>query len=590
MRTNYVINTFVQIVTLVFFLCITLMNVAVRWSQANLTLAYAIPVVGVAGLFCLILNSKSCQWTWIDIMAGVWGVYWALRVWVGAEYSCATSLLQVTEMCLFYVALRVVFSDCSNVITYVLTFLILSFGAIESVWGFWQIVHGTSRYRDFLLIGNFPNPGPYSAYPMMGAIAGICLHNLNFNSNFFPPSSDQVNADLKRYFGIVVDVLTLICLMVLPATWSRAAWVGIGVVALWLYRQRYWKWRWYVWGGLLALAIVVFFVKQGSAEGRFIIWTAALTSWWENPIWGVGYGGFNHACAEGIATLYHHDPNMFSSFQSAGVTEYSFNALLQIVVEQGIVGAVLCLVMIVFALKRMHQVCPPLMYCISSLLVFSCFSYPFEMLPYRIILVMSLAITASHQASGAEKRCRIWTPMLLGCIAIAVSIPLLKETKERKSIYEDSRLMVGTHDAYFLKDLWPLIPQNRDNPQVLFEMAKMLQQKGRWRDSNALLRMGTKVSADPMFYVLQGNNYQQEGFDDLAEEAYLKAFSIMPNRHYPLYQLMLLYDKTQQDEKAIEMAKRIIHMKPKVKSPATDEMQQKAKEYLFLSMETLLSG
>lgn len=582
LQINKIISSVIQIGTMLGLMCLTLMNMEIRWCEADMVLAYAVPVLGAVGLACLWMNKVLWEWTRIDYTVGIWMAYWLLRVWIGGEYPCATTVLQMCWMCLLYVVLRIIFVGCSYTLLYIGVGIILLFGAIESGWGFCQMIYGTSLHSTFLITGNFLNPGPYSAYPMMGAIAGISLHNLNFNpnTNFFQPSSGQVNADLKRYFGIVIEVLTLICLMVLPATWSRAAWLGVGVIALWLYRQRYWKWRWYVWTVLIVLAIVVFFVKQGSAEGRLIIWAAALASWWENPIWGVGYGGFNHACAEGIAALYHHDPMMFPSFQSAGVTEYSYNALLQILVEQGIVGAVLCVGMIILALKRMHQVCPPLMYCILSLLVFSCFSYPFEMLPYRIILVMSLAITASNQASGAEKRCRIWPPMLLGCIAIAISIPLLKETKERKSIYEDSRLMVGTHDAYFLKDLWPLIPQNLDNPRVLFEMAKMLQEKGRWRDSNALLRKGTKVSADPMFYVLQGNNYQQEGFDDLAEEAYLKAFSIMPNRHYPLYQLMLLYDKTQQDEKAIEMAKRIINMKPKVKSPATDEMQQKAKEYL----------
>lgn len=580
MQIKFLSTFVIHFISFIGVLYFTILTVEMPWNDADITLAYAIPILGVIAMVCLWINRDSWRWTNIDYMAGIWILYWFLRIFLGETLSNSTAFFQMIWMIVLFLVLRLIYNGCNICMLYLLVLLVLVFGTFESLWGWYQIMFGTSRHHTFLLTGNFLNPGPYSAYPMVGAVAGMGLLNGPSLFPFKGGEYENYNEQIKKYLKGVIEVLTLICLMVLPATWSRAAWLGVGVIALWLYRQRYWKWRWYVWTVLIVLAIVVFFVKQGSAEGRLIIWAAALTSWWQNPIWGVGYGGFNHACAEGIAALFHHDPMMFSSFQSAGVTEYSYNALLQILVEQGIVGAVLCVGMIVLALKRMHQVCPPLMYCISSLLVFSCFSYPFEMLPYRIILVMSLAITASHQASGAEKRCRIWPPMLLGCIAIAISIPLLKETKERKSIYEDSRLMVGTHDAYFLKDLWPLIPQNRDNPQVLFEMAKMLQEKGRWRDSNALLRMGTKVSADPMFYVLLGNNYQQEGFDDLAEEAYLKAFSIMPNRHYPLYQLMLLYDKIQQDEKAIEMAKRIIHMKPKVKSPATDEMQQKAKEYL----------
>ncbi len=108
----------------------------------------------------------------------------------------------------------------------------------------------------------------------------------------------------------------------------------------------------------------------------------------------------------------------------------------------------------------------------------------------------------------------------------------------------------------------------------------MLQDKGRWRDSNAILHMGTEVSADPMFYVLQGNNFQHMEHPVLAEQAYIKAFSIMPNRLYPLYNLLCLYQETQQNDKALDIAKQIATMNPKVQSPATDEMQQKAKEYI----------
>lgn len=42
----------------------------------------------------------------------------------------------------------------------------------------------------------------------------------------------------------------------------------------------------------------------------------------------------------------------------------------------------------------------------------------------------------------------------------------------------------------------------------------------RYVDSNAMLRLGTLVSNDPMFYVLQGNNYCEMMLFDEAEKAY----------------------------------------------------------------------
>ena len=106
----------------------------------------------------------------------------------------------------------------------------------------------------------------------------------------------------------------------------------------------------------------------------------------------------------------------------------------------------------------------------------------------------------------------------------------------------------------------------------------MLIVDGRYNDSNAILRLGTLISNDPMFYVIQGNNYLQMGFYHEAEAVYQKAFDIMPNRLYPLYQLMLLYGKEGNKREQLKMAQQVLNFNEKVISPATIEMKEKAKE------------
>lgn len=54
----------------------------------------------------------------------------------------------------------------------------------------------------------------------------------------------------------------------------------------------------------------------------------------------------------------------------------------------------------------------------------------------------------------------------------------------------------------------------------------------------------------------------------------------MPNRLYPLYQLMGLYEELGElgDMEALQrMAKKIIMMQPKIKSPATEAMMDSAR-------------
>ena len=142
-------------------------------------------------------------------------------------------------------------------------------------------------------------------------------------------------------------------------------------------------------------------------------------------------------------------------------------------------------------------------------------------------------------------------------------------------------MSLGFTDFYSVEEAYEWLSAENDNYEFLFSFGKKLREEGRYNDSNAILRQGTRCSADPMFYVLMGNNYKDMKHYDLAEQAYNKAFSVMPNRLYPLYQLMLLYKDSGDIKKAKAMAKRVIEMKPKIESRLTKEMKEKAKELLL---------
>ena len=149
---------------------------------------------------------------------------------------------------------------------------------------------------------------------------------------------------------------------------------------------------------------------------------------------------------------------------------------------------------------------------------------------------------------------------------------------ERAKAESDYRMMAGVTNAAFLDDYYELLPLLRSNERFLFDFSKILEKDGRYNDSNAMLRLGALVSNDPMLYVIQGNNYSKMGFFEEAEQAYQKAFHMMPNRLYPLYQLMLLYEREGKTEEMYQMAWRVLRFNEKVVSPATKEMKWKAKK------------
>lgn len=79
-----------------------------------------------------------------------------------------------------------------------------------------------------------------------------------------------------------------------------------------------------------------------------------------------------------------------------------------------------------------------------------------------------------------------------------------------------------------------------------------------------------------MFYSLMASNYKEQKNTKVASELYNYAFCILPNRMYPLYSLMLLYDESGEHDTAVFYADSIIKFHPKVESYMTELMKKEA--------------
>lgn len=549
-----------------FLLWLCLKPLEVRWAEADIRLSWGIMVILALSTVLWLVPCKICgkmesSWGWLDTLVSIGTLYYVLRAWIGTEYPCATSFLKTIEMSMLYFALRSLMAKGHLSAKWIIGGL-MACAVYETGLGIFQIINGSSRHYLYLLTGTFQNPGPYSAFLMLGAVIGLAW---------------MQKAETEWQRNLILGA-TCLMLVLLPATWSRAALISLALVGLWLFRKNYWRWRWYVWVGCIALCVAFYFIKQGSADGRMLIWTSALTTWLHHPWMGVGIGGFFHASANGVAEMYSKNPSS-PLFTSGGVTDYAFNDLLKVLVEQGVIGALLCIATVCYTMSLLWQHCKPLFYGIMSLLIFSMFSYPFELLPYKIIMVMVAAWAASVHGNQNEQSKRYgW--LTLSLLLFIPSYVIAKQIKTRYDADRDYQLFAGMENEGFIDDYYELLPQERDNSRFLFDFGKTLRIHGRYNDSNDMLRQGAKVSPDHMFHILMGNNYKDMGYANLAEKAYQKAFAIMPNRIYPLYQLMLLYKDTGEEKKAKEYARQVVSFKEKITSPATKQMKEEAKRQL----------
>lgn len=558
----------------IFLMITTAMPVEVRWSHAESITAWILPVFCLSGMACLFLSTRNTacfKLSICDFLMLVGALYYFLRVWIGKEYPCATQFIKDAEMFVLYFALRPIFS--STKIHYIqLSIVFVLFGCYEAFNGFFQFIVGESRHPVYAITGSFLNPGPYSAYLLITLIIGILSKD-----DIFSFIKKEVSTKSHRYLTGFYNFILSILGMMLLSTWSRSAILTFAIFYLWHYRKRYWRWRYIVWAANIGFIIGLYFMKQGSADGRILTWLASLKTWTHDPWLGVGIGGFRHACAQGVSELFTVDPSD-PLFFSGNVSEYAFCDMLKILTEQGVIGLSLFIVVITSLLYNVFHYSRSLFCAMLALLAFSLFSYPFELYPYRVMAIMIAAIIPHHfQIIRFRGWKRNGALMLYGLIFVSMSIFIAKEVQLRQNADKESELFIGLQNEAFIHAYYKLLQKENDNPQFLFQFAKVLRGMGRYNDSNAILSNGILISNDPMFYLLQGNNYKDMGFPHFAEQAYFKAHAVMPNRLYPLYQLMILYESVGQKGKMKKMAKRIIEMKPKITSPATEEIKQKAK-------------
>lgn len=560
---------------------LTLQEVHTGWCKELPLMLYMLLAIGGMALLTVISRVHIGKWCWIDKAVLVWFAYITFNYWFVSPYPAGERYFMYLSSLLLYLLLRYTMTRHSR---YTL-FVALSAGGIyEAVLGAMQLMGMEySRHSLFDVTGTFFNPGPYSAYLVVVlsiATAYIYKRRGLYCYPYFKRAMPIRNI-LPTCIYLACFITFYATVIILPATWSRAAFVAYFAVLLVLLYRKYKRWMlWLVCGSLLA-GTLLYFVKQDSANGRVLMNTVSAKAIQEHPLTGHGIGGFSHAFAESQADYFRINPD--SPFvEVAGSPEYAFNELLQIGVEQGVIGmlcfAAIAIGSLIVLLRRRCE----LGYGWLALLVFSFFSYPFSLQPFRIMAVVFVAYAASiasKETGNSPMRNKLphIVVVVVSMVAVCLMLPRVKQKVKATSDWE---MVSGYRSAAFADDYAEWYMTLNDNPKFLFAYGKMLHEMKRYNDSNAVLHDGLKVSADPMFHVVIGNNYKALGAFKEAEEHYTRAFFQGPNKMYPLYQLLQLYIEVNDRIKAQEMAQHIVNFNPKIRSSATDEMKEFAKEYI----------
>ena len=553
-------------------LSLTVVRVETGFCKAESLLCIVIPITAMAGGAMSIFKKHRFRFTAVDCIALVWYLYAMGRFWMDGTYPACGFAVRSTLAILLYIAMRMLTASGKRIGGIIVLSLIL-FSLIEALIGYSQLLSGTSRHHLYPATGSFLNPGPYSAYLAMGLVLLLAVRKTNRS-------------------GMLSDILLMTTAVPLALTMSRAAFLAVAVCALILYRKRIGGWR--QWSMIVAIAaatgVALYIFKSGSADGRGISNYIGVRCISGNPWLGNGIGSFFHSYAEETALMCRN--GITDSLMKVDVIDYAFNDLLLVGVEQGLAGLSLAIALICVMLHRLWNGNRPLFYASLCLLLISIFSYPFELLPYQIVGVIIAAYAGGiTRKPSSDAPCETvkdknngWRNILNIIPAVFIVVltsGILSDTvRERRKAEREYTMISGIQNSAFIKDYYGLLPLLEGNKRFLFNFGVTLAKAGRYNDSNEMLRRGTLISNDPMFLVLQGNNFRDMEAYDEAEAMYLKAWHTMPNRIYPLYQMMKLYQKENNRKKMAEYAEKVISFKEKVPSPAVRDMKREALEII----------
>lgn len=503
------------------------------------------------------------------------------------------------QAAMLYAAFRTIYTTDRRTTT--LLFMLLCAAGIYEAWVGIRQIYGFaySNHGLFKVTGTLFNPGPFAGFiapVFLCATAFIVRHRFverafrSWDSLRRQPAGVLVWGVAPYLLGWTAALMTAV---VLPATLSRAALIsavaGCGILALreldirGRIRRAYGTTplRVSILSGVAFLLLAgagagAYHMKRPSAEGRLLMWKIDTRIMLRHPLCGVGIGNFAGAFGEEQARYFASGERPEAETQVAGCPEAGFNEFLQTGAETGLGGFILLLLMMGTAISSQLRRGSPFGYGLLAAALFACFSYPWSVLPLRLLFVLFLAGTCSKQVARIRGAGHLLMALsLAGCLVCWIG--LYKRYTGRidaRRQWSEVRIWTssGRHD-YLAEDGAGIHALLQGDFRFLYDYGYALHKTGDYRLSNEILREGMQISSDPMFWNISGKNYEALGDYAAAEEAYRHAHHIIPDRIYPSYLLAKLYFRTGQTKKAHAMAHRVIVHKPKIESLQTREMQ-----------------
>ncbi len=438
--------------------------------------------------------------------------------------------------------------------------------SVQAVYGLIQFAGSAPEM--LRLTGSFDNPAGFA----------LCL----CMSMPFALAIQSEKKAVKWLLGL--DLLLNMTAVVLSG--SRAGMISMAAMLSlhWLRKRTvpFWKKAGALAGILLLLLLGVYFIKKDSADGRLLIWRCSIEMIQDKPLFGYGPNGFRaHYMDYQADYLAKHPDSVFSPL--ADNVQQPFNEYLAIGINYGLAGILLLLSGFAFFLYcyRGKENIPSghaAMLSLSGIGTFAVFSYPsMYALTWIIILLDAWILVRNKQLPFRLSR---HTSMALGFCGLLCCLSFsarLTETLKAELQWKKAVLCSDSPVKNDWQSLYKVLEKPlRHNPYFLYNYSATLYSAGHYEESLAMARKCARYWSDYDLEMLTAQLYQKLKLYHLAEQSFIRTSQMCPNRFFPLYYRMCLYEEIGAKEKIESLARQIVDKPVKVPSRQIEEMKSRA--------------
>ena len=425
----------------------------------------------------------------------------------------------------------------------------------------------SSGHPIFEVTGSFGNPGP---------LGGLLAIGLLVNAVFW---YDGIKRKSYRC-SIAYAMFSLLVVVGLWLSQSRAGWMavwtgGFFLLCISMYRRMYRK-RFYLCLFSLFIFFLLFFawaylLKKNSADGRLLIWLNTWHMVLDNPLCGLGTGGWLSNYMHYQAEYFMQHPDS-SYLMLADNVAYPYNEYLLLLAEHGFIG-LLCLLFFLGAILLHKDNGKLEKALLLSFMTFAFFSYPSSVFALQILFVVMLGMMKSRPICQCTHYVRV-IRITIGLLLVLLIFLSIHSAYIYRRVYGNIQTLIeGKNVDTSLRLLDGLLPYFRYNSKLMYFYSIACVERQLVEKKLPILQETSRLIPTSELFCDIGDAWKERGNFSKSEFCYMKAMNMVPSRLTPKYKLFHLYKSYGMRGEALFLKNKILEIP--LKKESTKELRIK---------------